>query len=122
GMMILNLAREAEDLLGDDVPLDLRGAGVDRACPGVQRYLPPGIARRRVAARVVGAGRPARPLAGRNQPRQALDVEGELGDLAVVLAPVQLADRGGRAPLLAVGDVGEDAVADVAHHLNAGER
>src|ERR1700691_1478615 len=116
------LAGQAEHLLGDDVPLDLRGAGVDGARPRVERDLPPGIARGRVAARVVGAGRPARPLPGGNQPGQALDVEGELADLAVVLAPVQLADRGGRAHLLAVEDVGEDAVADVAHHLDAGER
>src|SRR3984957_63978 len=93
-MMILNLARETEDLLGDDVPLHLRGAGVDRACPRVQRDLPPGIARRRVAARVVGPGRPARPLA----------------------------DGGARAPLLAVGAVGEEALADVAHPLTRGDR
>src|SRR5258708_27467856 len=101
-MMILNLARQTEDLLGDDVPLDLRGAGVDGAGPGVQRYLPPGIARQRVTAGVVGARCPAWPLATGYHPGQSLDVEGELGDPAVVLAPVQLADRGRRAHLLAV--------------------
>src|ERR1700722_17733525 len=118
----LAIPRETENLLGDDVPLDLRGAGVDGAGPGVQRDLPPGVTRHRVTAGVVGAGCPAWPLATGDQPGQALDVEGELGDLAVVLAPVQLADRGGRAHLLAVEHVGEDAVPDEAHHLDAGER
>src|ERR1700753_1902998 len=103
---------QAEDLLGDGVPPDLRRPGVDGAGPRVQRDLPPGIARGRVTARVVSAGRPARPLPGGNQPGQALDVECELGDLAVILAPVQLADRGGRAYLPAVEHVGEDAVPD----------
>src|ERR1700760_4469042 len=116
------LAGQAEDLLGDDVPLDLRRPGVDRARAGVQRDLPPGVARRRGAAGIVGAQRPARSLPGGDQPGQALDVEGELGDLPVVLAPVQLADRGGGAHLPAVEDVGEDAVPDVAHDLDPGER
>src|SRR5579875_2954676 len=86
------LAGQAEDLLGDDVPLHLGGSGVDGARARVERDLPPGVARRRVAARVVGAGRPAGAPALRDQAGQPLDVEGELGDFPVVLAPVQLAD------------------------------
>ena len=86
------LLRQAEHHLADDVALDLRRPGVDRAGARVEERADPAPRAVRRAG-VVGLERARRAAAGRRQRLGAEDVDRQLGDLLVVLAPVQLRDR-----------------------------
>src|SRR5271166_2982447 len=120
GSVVLTaLLRQAEYGLGEDVALHLGGAGVDRPGPGVEEGTQPGTGGVRRTG-IVGTHRAQRAAAFRHQPLQPLDVQGEFGRRYVVLAPEQFRDRGRRAQVRSVVQLGEDPVAEVAHDLDPG--
>src|SRR5207245_1302888 len=97
--------REVQDALGDDVPLHLGGARVDRA-----RARPEELARPVDVVTCLGVG--AQELAGRTE-----QIERRLAEALVELAPVELLERRLGARRAPVGQVGERADAVGAHDL-----
>src|SRR5438046_9752257 len=99
--------REVQDALGDDVPLHLGGARVDRA-----RARPEELARPVYVVTCLGVG--AQELAGRTE-----QIERRLAEALVELAPVELLERRLGARRAPVGQVGEraDAVGAPDHVL-----
>src|ERR1700722_60906 len=96
---------QAQSTLTDDVPLDLAGAGEDRAGPAAEEHaLPRGD---RVAV-------PVRP----QQAVRALDADRDLAQALVVFAPEQLGHRGLRARRATRGQLGQGAQAGEAHQLD----
>src|ERR1019366_5247940 len=103
----LGLAGQTEGALTDDVLLDLTGAGVGGSgATGEEDVLP-----------LVGGV----PLAvGTNHRVGAYDVEGDLTEDLVVLAPEQLRDRRLGSGLAALGQRREESQARVSHQLHLG--
>src|SRR5215472_2035500 len=100
---------QAERSFADDVALDLAGPRVDGACPAGQEYVLP--LRCRISAAV-----------GTDQRVGADDVDRDLAEPLVVLAPDQLGDRGLGARRLALGCLGKRSQPVEPHDLDPGER